>query len=368
MKHIFKYIVALFCLVCYQKSTAQTAGNINLTFLNRHVDYVNKVWTFDLFAAGDVNYVGPAFNNWAYCTIRMDIAVPAGVTISSASGVANTTYMEATGIGVQIAVPGTPPAGSVEMGISLSRNGQSDLSTTPVRVASITVNFTGGTLTGSEVITPRQNLTTAGSFWTCTGSGTTKLSFVQPTTFTLPIKLESFTAAKAGTAVNLNWLVSSETNAKGYDVERSSGNGAAFTLIGHVAATNSGKYSSIDASPLSGVNYYRLKMTDIDGKFKYSDVRAILFDGTAVLFDIYPNPVVSNKLNLHLQQNTYAGKGQAILTDIAGRSIQSTNINIVKGNNQLPITVKNLNSGTYFITVYDAQGNVITDAKKLVKQ
>ena len=183
----------------------------------------------------------------------------------------------------------------------------------------------------------------------------------------LPIVLVSFDAAKSGSSVKLNWLTSSEINAKGYDVERS-GNGIDFTAITNVPAVGSSNYSSIDASPLSGVNYYRLKMIDIDGKFKYSNVRTVLFDGSAVLFDIYPNPVVTSKLYLHLQQNNYAGKAQAIITDIAGRSVQSININVVKGNNQMPISVNGLSTGTYFVTIYDASGVSITESKKLVKQ
>ena len=206
----------------------------------------------------------------------------------------------------------------------------------------------------------------SGSGGTAGGSGTSYYVTAN-TQVVLPVTLVSFTAVKVGTGNNLNWLVSSETNAKGYDVERSSGNGANFTKLGSIAANNNGKYSFIDASPLSGVNYYRLKMTDIDGKFKYSEVRTVLFDGTTVLFDIYPNPVVTSNLYLHIQQYNYVGKAQAIITDIVGRNIQSININIIKGNNQLPVTVKGLNSGTYFVTVYDAKGNVITETKKLVK-
>lgn len=182
----------------------------------------------------------------------------------------------------------------------------------------------------------------------------------------LPITLVDFTATKAGAKINLNWIVSSEINAKNYDVERS-GNGTDFTAIATVPAINNTKYSSTDASPLGGVNYYRLKMIDIDGKFKYSEVRSVLFDGTTVLFDIYPNPVITNTLYLHIQQYNYAGKAQAVITDIAGRSIQSTNVNIIKGNNQLPVIIKTLKSGTYFVTVYDASGVVITESKKLVK-
>ena len=211
-------------------------------------------------------------------------------------------------------------------------------------------------------------------FYSMTGSGTpviiiTDNQYVQTSdAIVLPVTLVNFSAAKAGSAVNINWIVSSETNAKGYDVERSKGNGSAFTAIAHVAATNNGKYNSTDATPLSGANYYRLKMIDIDGKFKYSEVRSVLFDGTTVLFDIYPNPAVTANLYLNLQQYIYTGKSQVIITDLAGRSVQSININVVKGDNHVPVTLNDLNKGTYFVTVYDTKGNVITETKKLVKQ
>ena len=206
------------------------------------------------------------------------------------------------------------------------------------------------------------------SFITNNFSGATNIVNIVTPSAVLPVTLISFNAVKAGKTVNLNWLVSSEINAKGYDVERSN-NAVDYTVIGYVAAGNNSKYSSSDASPLSGINYYRLKMTDIDGKFTYSEVRSVLFDGSnTVLFDIYPNPVITNKLYLQVQQYNYAGKAQAIITDIAGRTIQNSTITLVKGSNQLPIIIKNLKSGTYFVTVYDASGNLITQTKKLVKQ
>ena len=372
MKQSLKFIIALFCLGFYHTVKAQGVqgtATINLTFLNRNVDYVNNIWTFDIYGQAGTNYAGPSYNDWSFFTIRADIAVPAGVTITSGSGTGNAAYMDATGVGVNNSVPGTPPVGSVEIGFAMTRNSQGELTATPVRLASITVNFTGGTLTGNEVITPRQNLTTSGSFWTnaLAGSSGTKQNFSQPTTFTLPITLVNFTATKAALAVNLNWEVSAEINAKGYEVERSA-NGSNFTVIGKIAATGKGNYSSVDANPLSGVNYYRLKMLDKDGKFKYSDVRTVLFDGTAVVFDIFPNPVISNKLNLHLQQYNYEGKAQAIIKDMLGRSIQTTGVNIVKGNNQLPIVLTGLNSGSYFVTLHTANGTVIAEPLKFVKQ
>ena len=363
-KLTLKFIFSLFLLAFSYLGKSQ--GTVVLTLKNNVVN--GNVWTFDVYMAGDATYVGPNANDWSFMNIRMDIAVPTGVTINSGSAAGNPLFMDATGAGVSKAVPGNPPPGSIEMGINLTRNGQTDLSLTPVRVASVSVNFNFTTtpINGSEPITFRTGTTTSGSFWTNVATGLAQ-PFSLPTGTTLPITLVSFNAVKANSKVNLTWVVSSEINAKGYDVERS-GNGSSFTVIANVPAVGSSNYSNTDANPLSGVNYYRLKMIDIDGKFKYSNVRTVLFDGSAVLFDIYPNPVVTSKLYLHLQQNNYAGKAQAIIADIAGRSVQSTNINVVKGNNELPLTVKSLNSGTYFVTIYDASGVSITESKKLVKQ
>lgn len=364
MKNTLKYIIIFWFAAISQKAAAQ--GIINITFQNGVV--VNNVWTVDIYAGADVSYAAPTSNDWSFITLRADIAVPANVTISSTSNSANSTYMDATGMTSSNTGPYTSAANTVKLVVQMSRNSQTELTSTPVRLGTLTVTFTGGTVTGDVIATPRQDYTTSsGSKWTNTAQTGVAQQIAQPNTFTLPITLLSFDAAKAGASVKLNWLVTSEINAMGYGVERS-GNGSSFTEIDHIAATGISNYNSIDASPLSGVNYYRLKMIDIDGKFKYSAVRTVLFDGTTVLFDIYPNPVVTSKLYLHLQQNNYTGKAQAIITDIAGRSIQSSTINLVKGNNQLPITVKSLTSGTYFVTIYDANGTSITETKKLVKQ
>ena len=366
MKRSFKFLIVLFCLGFYQTGMAQ--GVINITFQNRNVDYVNKVWTFDVYAQAGSGYAGPTYFNWAYANIRCDVAVAAGITIlGSSNGTGNSVYMDPA-VGFQNAVPGTPPAGSIEFGLAMTRGSQTDVGAVPVKWASFTVNFTGGTLTGNEVITPRTGLGTNGSFWTNSEAGGVALAFNQPTNFTLPITLESFTATKAGTSVNLKWLITSEINAKGYEVERSSGNSSTFAAIDKVAATGKSNYTSIDANPLSGVNYYRLKMVDNDGHFKYSDVRSVLFDGKALVFDIFPNPVVSNKLNVHLQQYSYEGKAQAIIKDMLGRSVQTTAVNLVKGNNQLPIVLNGLNSGSYFVTVHTSNGTTIAEPIKFVKQ
>lgn len=51
-------------------------------------------------------------------------------------------------------------------------------------------------------------------------------------------------------------------------------------------------YSWVDENPLSGVNYYRLKQIDFDGRFEYSQERAVNF-GVTEIMSVYPNPATN---------------------------------------------------------------------------
>ncbi|MBE7441929.1 MAG: T9SS type A sorting domain-containing protein [Flavobacteriales bacterium] len=109
----------------------------------------------------------------------------------------------------------------------------------------------------------------------------------------LPIKLISFKANLVKKDVWLEWKTETEINNDYFTIERSAnlenwefvkklkGAGNSNTVI---------NYSAIDEKPLTGVSYYRLKQTDFNGDFSYSDVVAI---NNKSLGDIvvYPNPV-----------------------------------------------------------------------------
>ena len=85
----------------------------------------------------------------------------------------------------------------------------------------------------------------------------------------LPIKLLGFTATKEGSKNLLQWTTVQEVNSSYFEVERS-GDGVNYKAIGQVnGAGNSSvakNYSLVDAKPVNGMNYYRLKMVDKDGQ------------------------------------------------------------------------------------------------------
>jgi uncharacterized protein (AIM24 family) len=110
----------------------------------------------------------------------------------------------------------------------------------------------------------------------------------------LPVELMYFNATPYGQTVLLNWETLTEINNDYYTVERSS-DALLFEPIqqtqGAGTSTIRKVYHAIDNSPLMGTSYYRLKQTDFDGRFKYSDIVPVKFDESTPRSTVYPNPL-----------------------------------------------------------------------------
>ncbi len=110
----------------------------------------------------------------------------------------------------------------------------------------------------------------------------------------LPVILASFTGRLADGTVVLDWSTASEQNASHFEVLRS-GDGASFEPIGKVAAQGNSNqvvnYSFTDHQPLAGMNYYRLRMVDIDQRATLSKIVLIRQDRAGRSITVAPNPV-----------------------------------------------------------------------------
>jgi hypothetical protein len=111
----------------------------------------------------------------------------------------------------------------------------------------------------------------------------------------LPITLLDFSATANEMQVNLEWSTLSEVNNDYFTIERSK-NGERWEIIGNVNGNGNtndlNHYQLLDKNPYMGINYYRLKQTDWDGKFEYSGIRAVdLYQLSAnAVLKLYPNP------------------------------------------------------------------------------
>ncbi len=172
----------------------------------------------------------------------------------------------------------------------------------------------------------------------------------------LPIKLLNFTATKEGNQNLLQWTTANEVSSSYFAVERSS-DGVSFTSIGQVSAAGyssvAKNYSLIDAKPVNGINYYRLKMMDKDGEYSYSVVRTI---NEVVSFgvSIYPNPVLNN-LSLNFESDK-AGAMQVEIVSPEGKVITTQQIELAAGASTQSINTASLSNGEYYVRLITADG------------
>ena len=141
----------------------------------------------------------------------------------------------------------------------------------------------------------------------------------------LPVTLSSFKGYQKEKGIELEWATSQELNVSNYQILRSK-DGSHFEPIGMVASKgNSNKltaYNFFDAKPLGGLNYYKLKITDKNGKVSNSDIIKVIFKTEAGSLTVFPNPVHDNKINLKVD-NIPEGNYVITVSDHHGRIVYS---------------------------------------------
>lgn len=108
---------------------------------------------------------------------------------------------------------------------------------------------------------------------------------VVPVTWLTPL-----TARLDQERVLLSWAVSEQENHREFGVEHST-DGIHFRTIGHIdngAVSNHSSYIYPHNTPAPGVNYYRLRQTDFDGRYQYSHIAQVWYDPSGMA--VFPNP------------------------------------------------------------------------------
>ena len=168
-------------------------------------------------------------------------------------------------------------------------------------------------------------------------SGYVSLEYTKP----LPVTLIRFTAKKQDNGVKLDWQTSEESNNQGFDIERKH-DGENWENVGYVDGHGSTKenstYSFLDVSALSGMNYYRLRQIDFDGRTEYFRIVGVKIDSEKVV-KIYPNPTTGI---IHIE----GAQSNVKIMDILGRPVMNGTIINQK------IDVSHLPGGFYMLSVF----------------
>lgn len=155
------------------------------------------------------------------------------------------------------------------------------------------------TYTGSrsEIVPSSVAWNTTFNSWAVTFNTTSTGGFFVGTTSTpLPVTLKYFRGKVAGSAAELEWETSSETNSAYFEIERSA-DAISFERIATKSAAGTTRtsqyYTYSDLLKTSGVYYYRLKQVDLDGTSTHSRIISLNISGKDDLL-LFPNPVSDN--------------------------------------------------------------------------
>ena len=175
---------------------------------------------------------------------------------------------------------------------------------------------------------------------------------------TLPVELVYFKGALQNNSDNLKWETFNENNASHFIIERSIDN-RNFENIGKVSANGNStaaiQYSYIDndVNTLSStIIYYRLKMVDADGQYKYSAIVTIYLADITGRITVSPNPA-SNETTLQISATT-SGKASWKLIDNSGRVVKQSNIHLKRGSNNVVIHIGGIPAGLYYLQLSGA--------------
>ena len=175
----------------------------------------------------------------------------------------------------------------------------------------------------------------------------------------IPVELTTFTGTVQGNAVHLKWSTSTETNNRGFEIERRISSpefeirNSEFELIGFVdgngTTTEPMSYSFIDENVLPGNYQYRLKQIDYDGTFGYSNTIEVEMISPVefALEQNYPNPFnPSTVIEFSLPEDVSNVK-LSIYNSLGEKVAELVNTALMAGKYQYHWNAQNVATGMY---------------------
>lgn len=176
--------------------------------------------------------------------------------------------------------------------------------------------------------------------------------FIKAFGFAVPIELISFNASKKGNSSLLAWNTATEKNNDHFDILRSI-DGHNFETIGTLKGAGNSSvlkhYEFIDQMPMQGLNYYRLRQVDNDGKTSYSEIKPVTTLLKVAATPFYPNPASTASATTQINV-PFDGLITSRCVDITGKIVQELSFEVKEGLNTIVLPTAALPQGFYFVT------------------
>jgi hypothetical protein len=175
-------------------------------------------------------------------------------------------------------------------------------------------------------------------------------------TLTLPVKFLTFTGKLlTDKTIRLDWNAETDPSHDYFEVEKSTNN-SSFAPIGRVI-TGPPCYL-IDPSPNIGNNYYRIRQVNRDGSASYSKVINIIYDPSAYIIAVYPNPI-KDVLTIKIT-SPQAANIQVQVSDMQGRIMYKQNRFVNNGTEEIQIEAQKWSPQMYSLKITGSANNILT--------
>lgn len=187
----------------------------------------------------------------------------------------------------------------------------------------------------------------------------------------LPVELLYFHGLCKEGAVELKWATASELNNDYFTVEKSY-NAQSFFMIGTLTGSGTTSlqhnytFMDKDISSDNGLAYYRIKQTDFNGDFSFSNITYVHCNSTTDLFsgNLFPNPA-NHSVSL-VFSTKQSGNIVTQVTDVLGRVIFEKTVFVSEGDNLISTDVSELDESIYFFRISGFERGTLT-CQKFVK-
>lgn len=171
------------------------------------------------------------------------------------------------------------------------------------------------------------------------------------------IVLTNFTLAQTDGNVLITWTTASETGNDFFSIERTT-DGINYTAVGSIdgagtcAFTN--EYSYSDEHPAVGVNYYRLRQTNVNGSSETITTQSIEVKITAAA-TVFPNPCTNGQVQVQVATE---GVHEISILNAAGQVQYATQI-VADGPVAVLIQLPLLENGVYYVAIHSTTGRTV---------
>ena len=185
------------------------------------------------------------------------------------------------------------------------------------------------------------------------------------TSSALPVELSGLRAINNSGHAVIDWSTSSEINSDYYIVEKAD-DVSDFRAIGNIHAAGTStqllEYSFQDPEALNVVCYYRLKMIDLNGDFRYTAPLVVLPEQTTIGMNIFPNPSNGEITTIAVNSSNTQTMHLEIFNE-TGQLIQQSSFYSGTGTQYLPLDANELSSGLYFVRIENVDGSEMISAR-----